>query len=131
MDVFESDVHGTDVHAQIFELCEEVIEVVGCEGELRRLDVVRGEGEVWAREGVCEGDCRRGGCSLCCLRLAIFVALALQLQGVCEISFMSSYKVGEILQTSTAVSRSTGDEIEHKGGRRHMPLRILAHPPSP
>jgi hypothetical protein len=44
MYVFESDVHGTDVHAQIFELGEEVVEVVGCEGELRRLDVVRGEG---------------------------------------------------------------------------------------
>ena len=97
MDVFESDVHRTDVHAQIFELCEEVVEVVRREGEFRRLDILRGEGEVWARESLCEGDCRRSGGSLCGLRLAIFVALALQLQGVCEISFMSSYKVGEIL----------------------------------
>jgi hypothetical protein len=56
VDVLESDVHGTDVHAQIFELCEEVVEVVGCESELRRLDVMRGEREVWAREGVCKGD---------------------------------------------------------------------------
>lgn len=132
MDVLESDVHGTDVHAQVFEFCEEVVEVVGCEGELRRLDIVRGEGEVWAREGVCEGDCRRGGCSLCCLWLAIFVALALQLQGVCEISFMSSYKVGEILSRSTTVSRCTGDKGSHtKAGGGHMPLRILTHPPSP
>ena len=97
MDVLESDVHGTDIHAQVFELCEEVVEVVGCEGKLRRLDVLRGEGEVWAGEGVCEGDCRRCGGRLCGLWLAIFVALALQLQRVCEVSFMRPYKVGEIL----------------------------------
>ena len=48
MDVLESHIHGSNVNSQVFELCEQVVEVVGCESKLCRLDILRGKGEVWA-----------------------------------------------------------------------------------
>lgn len=48
MDVLKSHVHGPNVNSQVFELGEQIIEVVWCESKLCRLDILRGKGEVWA-----------------------------------------------------------------------------------
>lgn len=97
VDVLKSHIHGSNVNSQVFELCEQIVEVVRRKCELRWLDILRGKGEVWARECVREGDGRGSGCRVRRLGLAILVTLSLQLQSVCEVLFMGSYKVGEIL----------------------------------
>lgn len=48
MDVLESHIHGPNVNSQVFKLGEQIVEVVGCESKLCRLDILRGKGEVWA-----------------------------------------------------------------------------------
>jgi len=48
MDVLESHIHGTNVNSQVFELGEQIVEVVGCECKLCWLDILRGKGEIWA-----------------------------------------------------------------------------------
>jgi hypothetical protein len=48
VDVLESHIHGPNVNSQVFKLGEQIVEVVGCESKLRRLDILRGKGEVWA-----------------------------------------------------------------------------------
>ena len=97
VDVLESHIHGPNVNSQVFELGEQIVEVVGCECKLCWLDILRGKGEIWACECVREGDGRGGSCCLLRLGLAILITLSLQLQSVCEVSFVGSYKVGEIL----------------------------------
>jgi len=48
VDVFKSHVHGTNVDSQVFELCEEIVEVMRRKCELCWLDILRGEREVRA-----------------------------------------------------------------------------------
>jgi hypothetical protein len=56
MDVLKSHIHGTNVDSQVLELREQIVEVVRRECKLRWLDILRGKGEVWARECICEGN---------------------------------------------------------------------------
>lgn len=63
MQVLEADLHRADFNAELFEAGEEVEEVVGREGELRRLAALRGqvegaEGERRGERARCRGGCR-------------------------------------------------------------------------
>lgn len=51
MQVFQTHIHRTNIYAQVLETREEVEEVVGSQGELGRLDIMGGKGEVWEGEG--------------------------------------------------------------------------------
>ena len=82
-----------------------------CECEFGGFYALRSEREVWAGEGVGEGN--RGRRCCCARRLAILITLALQLQRVREGFLMSSYKVGEILHATLVLAEGHSSHGEH------------------
>lgn len=86
MQVFQAYSHWPNVDTQVFELAEEVKEVVRRQGKLRRSEVVGGEGQVGSRERLCQRyrgrRSRTAGSASDSLLFTILGLLALQLQRI-------------------------------------------------
>lgn len=100
MYVLQTHVHGAHRDVQVFESGEEVKKVVGSQGQLRRLQRGRSEGQRRERQSgspyAGRGGRRghggtRGGRDG--LALAMAGRLPLQLESICECFFVSPYKV--------------------------------------
>lgn len=74
--ILETHIHRADIDAEVFELAEEVEEVVGSKCQLGGLDAGRGERQKGSGEGVGQFDSSRGcGQASSSLLLAMLVAL--------------------------------------------------------
>lgn len=102
VDILQPDIHRANRNGQVFELGEEVEQVVWSESEFGRLDVLGGELECPEGQGRCqsqggrEGGAGRGRGGGRLWGYSI-LGLAAKLEGVCKSLFMCTDKAGQVL----------------------------------
>lgn len=94
MQILQPHAHGSHIDSQVFELAEQIVQVMRRQGELGGLEVLGGEANVRPREGLREADRggRGGGCASCGMLVAMLGTL--RLQRIRKGSFMCADKVG-------------------------------------